>query len=60
MSLVRGAMPIHLGLLALLSVLVSGCINLPPALERELQCPAANQPDNFGAHASCESASSSR
>ncbi len=40
--------------------LASGCINLPPALERELQCPAADQPDNFGAHASCESATSSR
>ena len=59
MSNVRGAMPVRLRLLALASLLMSGCINLPPALERELQCPAADQPDNFGARASCESVSSS-
>lgn len=33
----------------------SGCINLPPALERELDCPAADQPDHFGTHDSCDS-----
>jgi hypothetical protein len=50
-------------LLATLAVLsAGGCINLPPALERELECPAAGEPDNFGTHDTCvaPSLSSSR
>jgi hypothetical protein len=38
-----------------LVAIASGCINLPPALEQELECPAADQPDNFGSHVSCMS-----
>jgi hypothetical protein len=30
-----------------------GCVNLPPALERELECPAADAPDNFGNAGAC-------
>jgi hypothetical protein len=45
-------------LLLLLAALAAGCINLPPALERELECPAAGEPDNFGAHESCASPAS--
>jgi hypothetical protein len=32
---------------------VGGCINLPPALERELACPQLHAPDNFGNAATC-------
>lgn len=34
-------------------VWAGGCINLPPALERELSCPDRNAPDNFGSAAAC-------
>jgi hypothetical protein len=30
-----------------------GCINLPPAVEREFDCPAADAPDNFGSATAC-------
>jgi hypothetical protein len=30
-----------------------GCINLPPAVEREFECPAAGAPDNFGSASAC-------
>ena len=30
-----------------------GCVNLPPALEREFECPAPDAPDNFGSAATC-------
>jgi hypothetical protein len=47
---------LRLGLLAVAIAIAGGCINLPPALERELECPVAGEPDNFGAHHSCHSA----
>ena len=40
---------------AVLIAIASGCINLPPAVEHELECPAAGQPDNFGSPVSCAS-----
>lgn len=34
-------------------VCLAGCINLPPALERELACPTTQAPDNFGSAKAC-------
>lgn len=41
------------GLVAAALLALVGCINLPPALERELECPAAGTPSNFGDPATC-------
>ena len=50
-----GAMTRLAGALSLFIVLsvLGGCINLPPSLERELACPAAGAPDNFGNADAC-------
>lgn len=37
----------------MVSAWISGCINLPAALERELECPPAGTPDNFGSVQTC-------
>jgi hypothetical protein len=44
---------IHIVIALAVFVWVGGCINLPPALERELACPETHAPDNFGTAASC-------
>jgi hypothetical protein len=40
-------------LLAVLAAMSSGCINLPPAVERELKCPDPRAASHFGEEPQC-------
>jgi hypothetical protein len=52
-ALLKRARVLRMTLAAGAFVWVGGCINLPPALEHELDCPAVDAPDNFGSASAC-------